>query len=79
MTGAGVYAFPVQHVLGTQRELVVGPCLTDNEHLLIAALDRLLSATVDADLAHGVMLSEEEAEAREEAVAAIARVRGCHG
>ncbi|MCE7797879.1 hypothetical protein LWE61_15115 [Sphingobium sufflavum] len=44
--------------------------------LLVAALEALLDATVEADLSHGVALSNEEAEARQLAQAAIAAARG---
>lgn len=40
---------------------------------LLEALDYLLEQTVDMDLRHGIALSEGEAEAREKALAAIAK------
>lgn len=46
------------------------------EIILIAALERLLDATVEADLTHGIALTGEEAEAREQALAALAKARG---
>jgi len=43
---------------------------------LTDALDFLLQQTVDMDLAHGIELTEGEREAREQAIAAIARATG---
>jgi hypothetical protein len=43
---------------------------------LLAALDYLLSQTVDADLAYGIELTEGEAEARQMALSAIAKATG---
>ncbi len=43
---------------------------------LLAALDLLLEQTVDMDLAHGIELTEGEREAREKALAAVAKARG---
>jgi hypothetical protein len=45
------------------------------ERELAAALDYLLEQTVDMDLKHGIALTEGEAEAREQALAALARAR----
>jgi len=42
---------------------------------LLNALENLLRQTVDMDLAHGIGLTEGEQEARQKALAAIARVR----
>ncbi|MBA4063081.1 MAG: hypothetical protein C0501_05105 [Isosphaera sp.] len=43
---------------------------------LAEALDYLLGQTVDMDLEHGIGLSEGEADAREQALAALAEARG---
>ncbi|MGE4194693.1 MAG: hypothetical protein AB7E51_15005 [Pseudodesulfovibrio sp.] len=43
---------------------------------LLTALDTLLTETVDMDLKHGISLSEGEAFAREQALAAIAEAMG---
>lgn len=43
---------------------------------LADALDYLLGQTVDMDLEHGIGLSEGEADAREQALAALAEARG---
>lgn len=43
---------------------------------MLIALERLLDATVEADLAHGIELTEEEREARAQALAALAKARG---
>ena len=40
------------------------------------ALDRLLAATVDDDLSHGIALTEKEEEARQFALAALAEAAG---
>jgi hypothetical protein len=46
------------------------------EIVLVAALERLLDATVEADLTHGIALTEEEGEARAQALVALAKARG---
>ena len=43
---------------------------------LIEALDKLLAATVDEDLKHGIGLTEAEEEARSLALSVIAKVVG---
>lgn len=43
---------------------------------LLDALNYLLEQTVDADLKHGIALTEGEADAREKALAAIAKAKG---
>lgn len=43
---------------------------------LLEALDMLLRATVDDDLSHGITLTEAEQEARDIALAAIAKTTG---
>lgn len=43
---------------------------------LLEALDCLLRQTVDMDLAHGIELTEGERDARQKAIAAIAKTRG---
>ena len=67
-----VIAYPVQRVLGTTRRVIPGPISPDVTTLLARALDRLLSATVDADLADGLGLSIGAAGAREQALEAMA-------
>lgn len=42
---------------------------------LIGALEYLLQQTVDADLAHGIELTQGEADARERAINAIAAAK----
>lgn len=46
----------------------------DNADELLAALDYLLQQTVDQDLKHGISLTEGEEEARQRALAIIAKV-----
>lgn len=63
------------------REAAKAECLANGHlagasRLLLEALEGLLDATVEADLSHGVVLSNEEREAREKAVSAIATARG---
>lgn len=67
-----VVAFPVQQVLGTAAPVSPGPISGDVPTLLARALDRLLSATVDTDLADGLGLSMGAAGAREQALEALA-------
>lgn len=43
---------------------------------LLEALDYLLTQTVDMDLKHGIGLTEGEEEARQKAIAAIAKAKG---
>lgn len=71
MSGALLYSFPVQRVLGTTRAIVPGGSHIHTETVLARALDRLLSATVDADLAAGVELTTAAAGAREQALEAL--------
>jgi hypothetical protein len=47
----------------------------DHADELLAALDYLLEQTVDQDLKYGIALSEGEEDAREKALAAIAKAR----
>lgn len=44
---------------------------------LLAALDELLRVTVDAMLADGITLTDEQQAARDQALAAIARANPC--
>lgn len=68
-----VMAFPVQSsVLGTTAPISPGPIAGDVPTLLARALNRLLSATVDTDLADGIGLSLGAAGAREQALEALA-------
>lgn len=68
-----VMAFPVQSsVLGTTAPISPGPIAGDVSTLLARALNRLLSATVDTDLADGIGLSVGAAGAREQALEALA-------
>jgi hypothetical protein len=70
--GVTLYTYPVQRVLGTNKAISTGPCI---ETALARALDRLLSATVDASLAKGEELSVSEAGAREQALEALGLLR----
>lgn len=65
-------SFPIQRVLGTAAPVSPGPIVGDVPTLLARALDRLLTATVDADLADGLALSIGAAGAREQALEAMA-------
>lgn len=67
-----VIAFPVQRALGTTAPVSPGPIVGDLATLLARALDRLLTSTVDADLADGLALSLGAAGAREQALEAMA-------
>jgi hypothetical protein len=67
-----VIAFPVQRALGTTAPVSPGPIAGDVPTLLARALNRLLSATVDTDLADGIGLSIGAAGAREQALEAMA-------
>lgn len=68
-----VIAFPVQmRLLGTTAPISPGPVAGDVTTLLARALNRLLSATVDADLADGIGLSIGAAGAREQSLEALA-------
>lgn len=68
-----VIAFPVQTgLLGTTAPISPGPIAGDVATLLARALNRLLSATVDADLADGIGLSIGAAGAREQSLEALA-------
>lgn len=61
---------------------VVAYCHPDNAPIIAAAvelleaLDYLLEQTVDQDMKYGIALSEGEQDAREKALAVIAKVRG---
>jgi hypothetical protein len=67
-----VIAFPVQRVLGTAQPVSPGPIVGDVPTMLARALNRLLTATVDTDLADGIGLSVGAAGAREQALEALA-------
>ncbi len=67
-----VIAFPVQRALGTTAPISPGPIKHDVATLLVRALSRLLTATVDTALADGLALSIGEAGAREQALEALA-------
>ena len=67
-----VIAFPVQRALGTTAPVSPGPIVGDVPTLLARALNRLLTATVDTDLADGIGLSIGAAGAREQALEAMA-------
>ncbi len=56
--------------------LRLAPHRASIETALVRALDRLLSATVDADLADGVELSVRASGAREQALEALALANG---
>lgn len=70
-----VIAYPVQQVLGTTSRVIPGPVSPDVTTLLARALNRLLTATVDASLADGIGLSIGEAGAREQALEAMEAYR----
>lgn len=61
--------------------LVFAPKVSDREiaTLLARALNRLLSATVDANLADGIGLSIGEAGAREQSLEALAQWEASRG
>ena len=67
-----VISIPVQRGLGTTTPVSPGPIVGDTCTRLARALDRLLTATVDADLADGLALSIGAAGAREQALEAMA-------
>lgn len=69
-------AFDVQSGFGHVAPLRPGPRRSDIEIALVRALDRLLTATVDADLAEGVELTTSRAGAREQALDALALAAG---
>ncbi|WP_375284857.1 hypothetical protein [Sphingobium yanoikuyae] len=74
-----VIGFPVLHVLGTDAPVSPGPIAGDVPTLLARALNRLLTATVDADLADGIALSIGAAGAREQALEALAAWEASRG
>ena len=67
-----VLTFPIQRVLGTTTPVSPGPIVGDVPTMLARALNRLLSSTVDTDLADGIGLSMGAAGAREQALEALA-------
>ena len=74
-----VIGFPVQRVLGTAAPVSPGPIAGDVPTLLARALNRLLTATVDTDLADGIGLSIGAAGAREQALEALAAWEASRG
>jgi hypothetical protein len=64
--------FPVQPMLEAASRVSPGPISGDVPTLLARALNRLLSSTVDTDLADGIGLSIGAAGAREQALEALA-------
>lgn len=74
-----VIAFPVQRVLGTAAPVSPGPICGDVPTMLARALNRLLTATVDTDLADGIGLSIGAAGAREQALEALAAFEASRG
>ena len=74
-----VISFPVQRVLGTAAPVSPGPIAGDVPTLLARALNRLLTATVDTDLADGIGLSIGAAGAREQALEALAAWEASRG
>jgi hypothetical protein len=52
-----------------------GTSVRDNAQELLEALDYLLEQTVDQDLKYGIELSEGEEDARQRALAVIAKAR----
>lgn len=74
-----VIGFPVQRVLGTAAPVSPGPIAGDVSTLLARALNRLLTATVDTDLADGIALSIGAAGAREQALEALAAWEASRG
>ncbi|MGA1851266.1 hypothetical protein VH570_10580 [Sphingobium sp. HT1-2] len=74
-----VIGFPVQRVLSTDAPVSSGPIAGDVPTLLARALNRLLTATVDADLADGIGLSIGAAGAREQALEALAAWEASRG
>ena len=72
MIAAPFIALPVQRVLGTRRVPTPGGTGSDVATALARALDRLLTATVDADRVDGIPLSIGAAGAQEQALEALA-------
>lgn len=68
-------AFDAQSGFGSVA-LLPAPRRFGVENALVRALDRLLSATVDADLADGIELSVRASGAREQALEALALANG---
>ncbi|WP_088190020.1 hypothetical protein [Sphingobium sp. Z007] len=64
--------FPIQPMLEAAARVSPGPIKHDVSTLLVRALSRLLTATVDTDLADGIGLSIGAAGAREQALEALA-------
>jgi hypothetical protein len=75
----GLLTFPIQRVVGTTAPVSLGPISGDVPTLLARALNRLLAATVDANLADGIGLSIGEAGAREQALEAMAAYEASRG
>lgn len=67
-----VIAFPIQRVFGTTARITPGPIVGDLPTMLARALNRLLAATVDTDMADGIGLSIGASGAREQALEALA-------
>lgn len=79
MSAQEIFAYSVQSGIGRAAPLVTGPARPDVSTVLARALNRLLSATVDADLADGAELTVAQAGAREQALEAMALWDARHG